>query len=102
MPTTKQPDIDHTGEPVGSPQEQAMRRHRPEYADMCPICAPKIERAKRISALYMSLKEFGYSTVTRDDVAIAYDGALKGEDTGADIIRKLVKSQMVEAGLINA
>lgn len=97
------PDIDHTGEPVGSPQEQAFRVHKAEYADMCPYCAPRIQRNKNIAALFKSLKEFGYSTLTHDEVVSAYDSALAGNPPEVgNIISMMVHRQMAEAGLIEA
>lgn len=100
MATAKQPDIEHPGRTDG------FAAHMPQYSDMCPVCGPVIkarrDRAKNVGLLLGSLREFGYGSLTREEVEQAYDGALAGEDTQSDIIRMMVARQMRDAGLIPA
>lgn len=81
-------------------RDDAWKQHMPEYADMCPVCKERAQRGRNITSLHSSLVQFGYSTLTRQEVADAYDGALKGEDPAGDIIRMMVTRQMRDAGLI--
>lgn len=89
------PDIVH------AELEGAFHAHRPDYSDMCPICGPRVLRARNVGKLHRALVEFGYSTLTREEVADAYDAAMRGDDPGADIIRMMVARQIREAGLID-
>lgn len=93
-PKVVKPDTIH------SDRSDIWKQHKPEYADMCPACKTVHQQAKNINALYTSLVEFGYSSLTKDEVKEAYEGALDGVDPGSDIIKMMVTRQMREAGLI--
>jgi hypothetical protein len=77
----------------------AMPRHKAEYSDLCDVCRPLRIRAKRVTLLHRSMVEFGYATLTRDEVGAAYDIAIEREPTAEEgIIPRLVRSLLVEAG----
>lgn len=91
----RKPDIEHPG------VEGMWAVHRPSYASMCRYCDELVRRNKTISALYLGLKEFGYSTLTRDETERAYDLALAGPVAGSgDIIAMLIRSQLEQAGAV--
>lgn len=104
----KAPDIEHPE----LPDTDGFRRHMPAYSSMCPVCGPAIKakaaerqatamREARVAALQRSLVLFGYSTLTLDETAKAYDAAMRGEAaSSADIIVKMVASQLRDAGLL--
>lgn len=91
----RKPDIEHPGE------TDMFSKHKPSYSSMCPHCAATIRRAKTITSLYLGLKEFGYTTLTREDTEAAYDLAMAGPvDGSGDIIAMLIRSQLEQAGLV--
>lgn len=97
---SKAPDVVHTEPDAGS-----FARHKAEYSDMCPICGPRIaatrERHQRIDAFFRGFRQFGYSTVTREDVSGAYDIAIARKPEAEDsIFVRLIRSQLEEAGLV--
>ncbi len=95
MPKTKPrlADVEHD-------RDDIWKRHMAAYMDMCPICSVKLERTSRISRFHSAFVKFGYSTLTRDEVAAAYDIAIDHEPAVEDgIIARLVRTQLVEAGL---
>jgi hypothetical protein len=99
---SSRPDVTH---PVLTERMDDDRRswaaHKFEYSDMCPLCGPRIERNKRITAFHRSFIEFGYTALTRDETTLAYDLAMSREPTAADgIIARLIRSQLVEAGIV--
>lgn len=99
MTKVKQSDVVH-------PEVEGMwRAHMPQYSGMCPICGPRIaavkEKAARVLALKKAFVQFGYTTLTTEDVAKAYDIAIVREPSAEDgIIPRLVRSQLEEAGLV--
>lgn len=93
----KRDDVVHTDEETS---DVSFRRHKPEYSDMCPVCKPRLDRNRRIVAIHRALVEFGYSTLTRENVVESYDRAMSGHLMEGEIIDKLVASQLAEAGLL--
>lgn len=85
------PDFEHQGEPY------PWGRHRPAYADRCPLCVASRARNRRITSLHAAFVEFGYTTLTRDETATAYDKAVAGDVQDGDIIAMLIRSQLNEA-----
>lgn len=63
----------------------------------CPDC-------KNIKALLVSFQEFGYSTLTREDMETSYeDATMKTRDevkASGNIITMMTRTQLVEAGFI--
>lgn len=83
------------------PKNDTWYMHLRDYSKMCPVCGPKILKSERVVLLYRSLREFGYSTINVIDVEQAYDIAMERKPTAEDgVIATLVRSQLVEAGLV--
>lgn len=63
----------------------------------CPDC-------KNIKALLVSFREFGYSTLTREEMESSYEEATtKTRDevkAGGNIIAMMTRTQLIEAGFI--
>ena len=70
----------------------AIPEHTPDIAASCPDC-------KRIAAFLKAYREFGYSTLTRQDMSDSYERAMKGEQAG-DIIAMLARRELLEAGIV--
>lgn len=99
MPTkTKAPDITHE---AGA----KMPRHLAELSDLCEICGPRIAEIKKrnsmITAFHKGLTEFGYK-LTVPETAVAFDKAMAGPVTDADIIAMLIRTQLEQAGIVEA
>jgi hypothetical protein len=92
----RKPDIEHPGE------TDMFSRHRPSYSSYCRHCMADVHRRKTINALYLSLKQFGYTTLTVEETEAAYDLAMVGPvDKSGDIIAMLIRSQLEQAGVVS-
>src|SRR5688500_5225703 len=92
----RKPDIEHPGE------TDMFSRHRPSYSSYCRHCMAQIRRNETITALYLSLKRFGYTTLTREETEAAYNLAMAGPvDKTGDIIAMLIRSQLEQAGVVS-
>lgn len=60
----------------------------------------KTTKAKIDKKLLQALHEFGYPSVTLEEVQEASTLALAGVDTGADVVKMLVKDWLSDAGVV--
>jgi hypothetical protein len=86
MVKAKEPDITHA-------RQGAISPHAPTVTPVCDDC-------RRIKALLVAFRDFGYSTLTLVEMREAYDIATTRKPDASDgIIAMLTRSQLEEAGL---
>lgn len=93
MTTTKPAKAPRPGNITHGRPDASVPEHLPGLADVCPDC-------RNISRLFVALRDFGYTTLVLPDVRAAYEIATtRPLEPTDDVIARLVRSQLAEAGM---